>query len=161
MSILAPPMKPFRPLKTGRSSKVAYTINKTPNRVYAIQPKDKAMKISIVSFMRAEDAQLVASMFEEYRRRTSEWPDTLNDHDDSLILPTNGSHILEDLSVIKWDVDDLKFYCCNNMMDLITLSSMKSTNKGFSVRGESYLFDAPLEFYKERFSELYHLDSLA
>jgi hypothetical protein len=161
MSILAPPMKPFRPLKTGRSSKVAYTINKTPNRVYAIQPKDKAMKISIVSFMRAEDAQLVASMFEEYRRRTSEWPDTLNDHDDSLILPTNGSHILEDLSVIKWDVDDLKFYCCNNMMDLITLSYMKSTNNGFSVRGESYLFDAPLEFYKERFSELYHLDSLA
>jgi len=161
MSILAPPVKPFRPLKTGRSSKVAYTINKTPNRVYAIQPKDKAMKISIVSFMRAEDAQLVASMFEEYRRRTSEWPDTLNDHDDSLILPSNGSHILEDLSVIKWDVDDLKFYCCNNMMDLITLSSMKSTDKGFSVRGESYLFDAPLEFYKERFSELYHLDSLA
>jgi hypothetical protein len=161
MSILSPPMKPTRPLKTARGSKVAYTINKTPNRIYAIQPKDKAMKISIVSFMRPDDAQLVASMFEEYRRRTSEWPDMLNDHDESLILPTNGSYLLQDLSIIKWDVDDLKFYCSNNMLDLITLSSMKSTNKGFSVRGESYLFDAPLEFYQERFSELYHLDSPA
>lgn len=160
MSILSPPMKPTRPLKTARGSKVAYTINKTPNRIYAIRPKDQNMKISIVSFMRSEDAQLVASMFEEYHRRTLEWPDFMGDHDESLILPTNGSYLLQNLSVIKWDVDDLKFYAINNMMDLITLSSMKPTPKGFSVRGESYLFDAPIEFYKERFSELYHLDSL-
>lgn len=159
MSVAAPPVRPSRPLKTGRGQKVAYTIHHTPNRVYAIRPKDRTLSVSIVSFMNSENAQLVASMFEEYRRRTMTWPDFMGDHDDSLILPSNSSYLLQELTVIKWDLDDLKFYCCNNMLDLITLSSMKQTNEGFRIRGESYKFDAPLEFYQERFTELYQLAS--
>lgn len=162
MSItLVPPVKPSRPLKTGRGQKVAYTIHQTPNKVYAIRPKDQTLSVSIVSFVHSENARLVAGMFEEYRRRTKSWPDFMEDHDECLILPSNSNRLLQELTVIKWDLNDLKFYCCNNMLDLITLSSMKSTDRGFSIRGESYKFDAPLEFYQERFNELYHLDSLA
>lgn len=156
MSIVTP-VRPVKPLKTGRRDNVAFTIHYLPNRVYAVPPSDKRMKISVVSFRNNDHAHLLAGMLEEYHRRTMEWPDIMNDHSGDLILPKTDIYNLrlDNLSVIKWDLDDLKFYCLNNTMDLITLNSMTPSKKGFSVGGDTYIMDAPVEFYQERFDQLY------
>jgi hypothetical protein len=101
----------------------------------------------------------MAGMLEEYRRRTSEWPDFMNDHSNSLFLPDETiNNQLVELSIVQWDLDELKMNCMNNMLDLITLNYMKKTRDGFSVGGDTYLINGPLDFYQERFNELYHLD---
>jgi|688.fasta_scaffold66394_1 hypothetical protein len=159
MSVLSPPQKPVRLPKSDRKEKSAYTINHTHNKLYGVRPSDKSMKISIVSFSNVNHAQKMSVMIEEYRRRTGEWPDFMNDHSDNLFLPddANNKKLIE-LSIVKWDLDELKMCCMNNMLDLITLNYMKKTLDGFSVGGDTYLINGPLEFYQERFSELYHLD---
>jgi hypothetical protein len=159
MSVLSPPKKPVRLPKSDRKSNIAYTINYTRNKVYAVQPSDKSMKISIVSFTNVNHAGKMAGMLEEYRRRTSEWPDFMNDHSNSLFLPDETiNNQLVELSIVQWDLDELKMNCMNNMLDLITLNYMKKTRDGFSVGGDTYLINGPLDFYQERFNELYHLD---
>ena len=78
----------------------------------------------------------------------------------SLYLPDESiDNQLVELSIVQWELDKLKIYCMSNMMDLITLNYMKKSLDGFSVGGDTYLINGPLDFYQQRFNELYHLDS--
>lgn len=150
------PLRPTRPLKTGRRDNVLYTIHKVPNRIYAVPSRETNLFTCVVSFKNMEHAYIIANLIEEHKKRTKNWPDFMSD--DPIMLPKPDKFTnLSELSVIKWDVDDLKYYCVSNVLDLITLSRVTETDQGYNVKGESLHFEAPQEFYQERFTELYSL----
>lgn len=147
------PIKPKLPVKTGRRDHVLYTIHKMPNKVYAVKT---SKLVSIVGFRNMEHAYIIANMFEEYKRITKDWPNFMDEN--HLILPKPDIFTQpNELSVVPWDSDELKYYCVSNILDLVTFERVVETKDGFKITGESMSFEAPCEFYRERFDEMYKL----
>lgn len=148
------PTKPL--IKTKYGNRPLFTINKDPNRLYGMLPPNKTLKTCVMSFVTESHAYMIANMLEEHKRRTSEWPESGT----TMVLPTNeNKKELEELVVIKWDPDNLKTTCANNILDLITLTKVTKTRQGLTVSGETFHFDASFDFYKVRFDEIYQLTS--
>jgi hypothetical protein len=154
-------LTPTKPLiKTGGRDTSLYIINKHPNRVYAIKPKSDDLKICIVSFTNISHAYLMAGMMEEHKHRTREWPPLLQeDGYNSFMLPTSQTRESEmlELSVEKWNKDKLGVFCAKNMLDLLILTRITPTKSGYNIGGDSYAFNASLEFYQSRFEELFDM----
>lgn len=154
MASVLTPVKPM--IKTRYGARPIYTINKFPNHIYGMKPPNDKLRTCVVSFVNESHAYMFAAMFEEHKRRTSEWPMMMQETEASIILPTNDEQPeLEELSVIKWDPENLKVMCASNILDLIKLTKIVHTKKGLTIGGETYHFNAPIEFYQNRFKELY------
>lgn len=154
------PVSTSNKMRSDRRDKFVYTIDKHPNKIYGIRPKNESLKICVVSFNNISHAYLMAGMMEEHKRRTSEWPPLLQeDGNNSFMLPDYNStvHDMYELSVTKWDKDELSVHCTKNMLDLLILTRITPTKSGYNIGGDSYSFNAPIEFYKDRFDELFEL----
>ena len=160
MAVLTP-TKPL--IRTGGREHPLYIINNHPNHVYGIRPKSDNLKICIVSFTNINHAYLMAGMMEEHRHRTKEWPPLLQeDGYNSFMLPNsqNMPPDMLELSVEKWNKDKLGVHCAKNMLDLLVLTRITQTKTGYNIGGESYSFNASLEFYQSRFDQLFELMSI-
>jgi hypothetical protein len=136
--------------RSERPDKSLFTIHSQQNTVYATRPDNEKLWISVVSFRSKENAYMIASMLEEYKRKTSEWPLLLSD--DSVFLPAaEAKNSLDELQIIRWTQDELKMYCVEHILDLITINTIDNTKEGLSMFGDTYQFEVPTDFYRQMF----------
>jgi hypothetical protein len=110
--------------------------------------------VSVVSFKREQDAKLIASMLEEYKRKTGEWPPLISD--DPVWLPSSTPELSE-LEIMNWDKEELSVYCTTNILDLITVNSVDNSQSGYNITGDTYRFEMPLDSYQALFNNIYML----
>jgi hypothetical protein len=111
--------------------------------------RPKESKSAVVAFQRFDDAVLFGTMIETYFNYSQEWPDT-----DLLMLPAPRVKELANIFLQKWEFDDLKLNCTINMLDMIGVEKILKARETYTFNGDHYIFDAPLEFYQNRFNEL-------
>ena len=98
------------------------------------------------------DAIFIGKMIETHFMETSEWPNTRNEG--TLVLPQSKIGDMQLVIVHQWDFEDLKLTCTANIMDLVSVDGIIDNNMNFRFSGNLYKFEAPVEFYQERFEEL-------
>ena len=153
--MLAPPRP--RPKTIDRPRPSFYTLHGKPNDAFTIKLTEKT-KISVVGFKTWDDAHCVGQMLEEHYHITKEWPNTDVTHG-VLHLPTAKADVeLSLLTIISWDFEDLKVYCTGNILDMISVDEIVSSNNVHSFSGNMYEFSAPVEFYQERFNQIWALE---
>jgi hypothetical protein len=151
--LAVPPVKPRGFSRVSQSSKNQYTIHSKPSDVFTLRTRDD--KTAIVAFHRRDDAILMAKMMEIYFRQQNELPSVqLDNVDNALYLPQTDNTKLEYLYLNENQFDDLKVTCTRNILHMISVEKLKENKYGYSVTGNLYKFDAPVEFYQIRFEEL-------
>jgi CTP:phosphocholine cytidylyltransferase-like protein len=159
---MSTPVKPpviVRP-KTARTGKKYYTIHEAVNKVFAVKLLGfETLKTSVVSFNNREDAENMSGVLQNHHRHKREWPvfnfEAFQD-DNILRVSTYDNTITNNiLYVSEWnEMDDLKLFCVSNCLDLIDLYKMNQQKDGFQLKGNVFKFDAPSDFYAERFDYL-------
>jgi hypothetical protein len=146
---------PVVPNKPKRRSKKFFTLHNTQNTVYATRPPNPESLISVIAFTNPLNAKLMGLMIEEYKRKTNEWPSIISE--EVVMLPVaDESNDLVELSVVEWDEGELNSYCAMHILDLIVLYNMKQTKDGYTISGNNYKIECPVDFYRERFNTLYN-----
>jgi len=143
----------IRPRPTDRNS--LYTINKGENTIYANKPSNDLVMISVVSFKSKQHAHLIASMLEEYKLKTGEWPPLIAE-DENMWLPTANTELRE-LEILQWDKSELDQFCVLHMFDLITITSVDNSMDGYKIRGDTYKYNVPDETYHSILLNKYQL----
>ena len=94
-------------------------------------------------------------MIESYFLRQNELPDT--NEVGTLILPMSEQKVdvLNYLFIQEWKFEDLKVMCTRNVLDMVSVQDILSSRGGYSFTGVVYKFEAPPDFYQERFEELF------
>ena len=151
MSAIAPPARLRPNMKTARRPRKYYTLHSGINDAFALRVGEKA-RTAVVGFTKWDDAILIGKMMETYFIRQKEWPDMQSVG--SLILPSaRATDVLHILYIQEWEFEDLQLLCTRNILDMISVEDIPTTKRGFSLTGNSYSFDAPVEFYRDRFEE--------
>ena len=151
---LVPPIT-FRPT-IDRPDKF-FTLHTRPNTAFAMRLSDDT-KISVVGFRTWGDAYFIGQKLELNYKRTQEWPD-IDATQGALVLPAySGEDALSLVGIREWDLEELKYYCTSNILDLISVEEIKSEDDTYSFAGNMYKFSAPVEFYMERFNEILALE---
>lgn len=148
MATAAPPIRPRSVAKTGFGSRNYYTLHTGPNNIWACRPKESIS--SVVAFKKIEDAVLVGCMIETHFMHNKEWPD----FDSELTLPTSRVEELRNIFLRKWEFDNLKLICTQNMLDMISVDEINKREMAYTFTGSHYKFGAEIEFYQNRFKEL-------
>jgi hypothetical protein len=106
----------------------------------------------MVGFKAKNDAIFIGQMIETHYLQNKEWPETHG----ALMLPNppDRNAELSCLYIHSWDFEDLKIVCTRNMLDLISVDEIVNAKNGHSFTGNLFKFDAPAQFYQERFEEL-------
>ena len=153
--LAAPPQKPRINTRTGFRTRNHYTIHSSPNNLFSLRTRDD--RTAIVAFHRRDDAILMAKMMEVYFRHQKELPPVQKEGDDqSLYLPDAKSELqLDFLYLNNNEFDDLKVICTQNVLQMITIEQLKEHKQGYSILGNVHLFEAPVEYYRLRFDELF------
>jgi len=94
---------------------------------------------------------MIGSMIETHLLRHKEWPDF---EAETLMLPMARVEDLRNIFLQKWEFDDLKLICTQNMLDMISVEEINKRQSSYTFTGNQYKFSAPLEFYQNRFNEL-------
>jgi len=74
---------------------------------------------------------------------------------DTLILPEGRLTDLVYIFIREWEFDDLKFECTRNILDMISVDQILKKKSSYSFSGNTFQFSAPVEFYQNRFNELF------
>jgi len=115
-------------------------------------------KISVVGFKTWDDALFMGLMLESSYLTHQEWPN-MNMTEGGLHLPTaKKDGELSILTIFSWEFEDLKVYCTSNILDMVSVDEIISTNDVHSLSGSMYEFSAPVEFYQERFNQILSLE---
>jgi hypothetical protein len=105
----------------------------------------------VVAFKNIEEAVLVGCMIETHFMHHKEWPDfDLSD----MVLPSSRVEDLRNIFLRKWEFDELKLTCTQNMLDMISVDEISKHQTSYTFSGNQYKFRAELEFYQNRFNEL-------
>jgi hypothetical protein len=149
-AIIRPPVRP-RSKGFGSKPNNYYTLHSAENNAFTLRLNEDD-RTSMVGFKSKNDAKFIAQMIETYYVNNKEWPDTHGE----LILPAPFDRNIElsYVSIYRWDFEDLKIVCTRNILDLISVNGIVNTNTGHSFTGNLFKFDAPAQFYQERFEEL-------
>jgi hypothetical protein len=157
---MPPPVKPRRAPKTNQKSRKYYTLHTTRNDAFTLRVNEDS-RTSIVGFTEWDNAMFVGKMLEAYFIDQKEWPTTYEVG--ALILPgPQWPHdVLHHLYIQQWEFDELKLTCTQNFLDMISINDIvkKKAQGGYVFAGNSYSFDAPIEFYRERLKEIHELFS--
>ena len=154
LGVRTPPMRPRKLMETNQRPKTHYTIHSKPNDAFTIRPSHKS-QTAIVGFHKFDDAMFIGKMIETYYIRQKELPDTKEVG--TLILPNSDQEhdVLHYVYIQEWKFDELKLMCTRNVLDVVSVQNIiNSIGGGYSFSGSIYKFEAPLEFYQERFEEL-------
>jgi hypothetical protein len=139
LTISRPPLTNFSRGERGK----LYTIHTEKNLIYATNPSEK---ISVMSFSKKSQAELLAGMIEEYKRHNFSWPPM--DHD---MFTITSDDLLHEIDIIDWEPDELDNFCAVNMLGLVTITSMTNTNQGYRFKGDLYQFTLTDENYRDLF----------
>lgn len=152
MATAAPPARPRIQLPTAQTRRVYYTIHSNTNNAFTLKLNED-VRTAIVGFVKIEDAVTVGNMIETYYIEKKEWPDLYVTGD--LSLPEGRLDNLAHIFVREWEFDNLKIDCTKNFLDFISVEKLSPKKSKYSLQGNMYTFDAPVEFYRERFDELF------
>jgi len=133
-----------------------FTLHTRPNDAFTLKLSEET-KVSVVGFTTFEDAHFIAQKMEMHYKRKKEWPTP--ELDGSIFLP--ASNQLEELTMVaitEWELENLKYYCTSNILDLISVEEIKSQGDSFSFSGNMYKFSAAPEFYQDRFNQILALE---
>lgn len=149
MATATPPVRPKLTNRNGGggNKRNYWTLHMGVNNVWVTRPKES--KSAVVAFRRIDDAVLFGSMIETFFIYSQEWPDT-----GLLMLPSPRVKELSNIFLQKWEFDDLKLNCTRNMLDMISVEKIAKARESYTFNGDHYIFDAPLDFYQNRFNEL-------
>lgn len=150
-----PPPKPT----VGTGSRKVYTLHSSPNNVFAWNLDNELMKTATVVFKRRTDATFMAEMIEKHVVRQKEWPNvSIVDNVFSLYGSGSPTETYENnIIVIKsWNLDDLRIFCVNAYLDMITLNSIDRDDNVFRLNGELFALSVPIEFYVDRLNFKYY-----
>jgi hypothetical protein len=151
--ILTPPVKPRVKIETLQRGKKYFTIQTTPNHVFTLKSHEEA-KTSVVGFKKWDDAFLISKMIETHYIEQKEWP--VLEIGKTIVLPSSRpSAVLRHLYIQEWDFEELKFECTRNIIDFMSIERIINKKSTYSFNGHQYTFSAPVEFYMNRFDELY------
>jgi hypothetical protein len=155
---LPPPVKPRSSSKTNQKSRTYYTLHTGRNDAFTLRV-DEQSRTSVVGFTEWDNAMFVGQMLETYFIAQMEWPPTYEVG--ALILPSpqKPSDVLRHLYIQQWEFDELQMTCTKNFLDMISIDDIlkKQSQNGYVFSGKTYMFDAPIEFYRERFDEIWEL----
>ena len=157
--VATPPVKPRSASKTNRKNRHYYTLHTTGNDAFTLRINDQA-RTSIVGFREWDDAIFIGKMLETYFTDQREWPVTYEIG--TLILPeARSGDVLRYLYIQEWNFDELKVTCTKNFLDMISIDDIikKKAQGGYTFVGSSYMFEADLDFYRERLDEIHQLTS--
>ena len=149
MATAAPPVRPKLTTLTNQRNRNYYTLHSGINNVWATRPKESIS--AVVAFRNLDEAVAIGSMIETYFMYHKEWPEF---SEDSLILPNSRVEDLRNIFLQKWEFDDLKLICTQNMLDMISVDEINKHQASYTFSGIQYKFSAPIEFYQNRFNEL-------
>ena len=151
--VAPPPAKPRGFSKTRQKPKYQYTIHSKPNNIFTLKPEEN--RTAVVAFRNWNDALLLSRMMEAFYIHQKELPVFGNNEQLILPSPVTDENILDYLYIQQWDFDILKVECTRNILDIIVVEKLKDNNEGgYSISGNVYKLEAPLDFYKIRFEEL-------
>lgn len=149
-----PPVRPITSSRTNQKNRKYYTIHSNENNAFTLRVTDHA-RTAIVGFRNVDDAALLGAMIETYYIEKKEWPDMSSVG--NLILPEGRLNKLAYIFVRQWEFDELKVECTRNILDMISVEEIVNKNTSYSLTGNMYSFEAPDEFYKARFDEIYEM----
>ena len=150
-TIAAPPKRPIgRTFQMRRGGKFRWTIHTHPNNAFSVKMNEDA-PTAIVGFRNVEHALVIGKMIEVYYIKQKEWPNTTG----KLILPAPHEGDLDFLFLRRWDLADLQVECTKNFLSMVSVDDLETTSTGFNFDGKMLSFEAPTEFYIQRFEELY------
>jgi hypothetical protein len=157
MAVAIRPPTIRRQMSTDQGSKRVYTLHSSHNNVFAWRTSNENMKTATVVFRRQQDALLMAHMIERHVRQNKEWPSTTMF--DFQLYTGHGKHSaeLELIDIKQWDMENLKVYCVEAYLDMITLSTLTPTRDGYNLNGELLLLNVPFEFYADRLNQLWEV----
>jgi hypothetical protein len=119
------------------------------------------MKTSTVAFARRQDAAFMARLIETYVVREKQWPnvsvvDNVFRLYGSGLIDVFDENDLEGFIEIKsWSLDDLRVFCAQAYLDMITLKKVTKKNDSFVLNGECISLDVPEQFYAEYLNYLF------
>ena len=149
-----PPVRPVTRTPTNQKGRKYYTIHSNENNAFTLRVNDD-IRTAMVGFRNVDDAVLIGSMIETHFIENKEWPEMANVG--ALVLPQNRLSELVYIFVRQWDFDELKLECTRNILDLISVDEIVNNNVKYSITGDLYSLDAPYDFYKNRFDEIYEI----
>jgi hypothetical protein len=80
---------------------------------------------------------------------------------ETLILPSpyGPADVLHHLYIQQWEFDELQVTCTQNFLDMISINDIvkKKAQGGYVFSGNTYAFEAPVEFYRQRLGEIWDL----
>jgi len=157
---MPPPVKSRRASKTNQKSCKYYTLHTGRNDAFTLRV-DEQSRTSIVGFTEWDNAMFVGQMLETYFIDQREWPPTYEVG--ALILPSpqRPTDVLRHLYIQQWEFDELQVTCTKNFLDMISIDDIlkKKSPSGYVFSGKTYVFEAPIEFYRERLDEIHELIS--
>ena len=151
MAVALPPTIVNRPKGFGRRPNNYFTLHSKENDIFSIKIDD-CEKTTIVGFKNRSDAIFIGKMIETNFIQTNEWPETRSSG--KLFLPKAQIDTMQFLYVHKWDFEDLKVACTSNILDMVSVDGIIDKDSAYSFSGHLFTFEAPIEFYKERFEVL-------
>ena len=149
-----PPVRPVTSSRTNQKNRKYYTIHSNENNAFALRVNDD-IRAAMVGFRDVDDAGLIGCMIETHFIEKKEWPDMANFG--TLVLPEGRFNKLVHVFIRQWEFDALKLECTRNILDLISVDKIVKKKASYSVAGNLYSLEAPCEFYKNRFDEIYEL----
>jgi hypothetical protein len=153
--VAAPPIRPHGSARTNQKPLRYYTIHSHANDAFTLKIDDTT-RTSVVSFRKWDDALLIGKMIETHYIQQKEWPDTRQAG--SLVLPNSRvGDVLKHVYMQEWDYDELKVMCTQNTLDMITVDAILKKKSSYSFAGNQLRFEAPTEFYRMRFDQLFTL----
>lgn len=151
MAVATPPVRTKPNFKTKYGAHKYYTLH-TGSKIWACRPQDAIS--SVVAFRNVDDAVLVGCMIETHYIHNKEWPEF---NMENITLPSSRIQDLNNIFLKKWEFDDLKLICTSNMLDMISVDDINKLRSSYTFSGNQYKFSANIDFYKNRFDELFRL----
>lgn len=148
MASLVPPPT-TRPKFFGKKPSKYFTLHSGGNNAFTLRLNEDH-HTAIVGFRKKTDAIFFARMIETHYNRKKEWPDSCIEN---LELQSPALEDLQLIHVHEWDEEDLKIICTRNILNMMSVDGLVKSENGYSIEGQAYKFDAPIDFYKERFEE--------
>ena len=151
-TISLPPTRPRLNARTKQKPRKYYTIHSNPNNAFTLKINED-IRTAVVGFREITDALTISNMIETHYIEKKEWPDMAQI--DTLILPEGRLTDLVYIFIREWEFDDLKFECTRNILDMISVDQILKKKSSYSFSGNTFQFSAPVEFYQNRFNELF------
>jgi hypothetical protein len=154
MLTAAPPSRPVSKLPVNQRNRKYYTIHSNSNNAFTLKLNEN-IRTAIVGFRDVEEAALIGAMIETHYIEKKEWPITTEVG--TLILPEGRLNKLVHIFIREWEFDDLKVECTRNILDMISVDEVLKKTESYSFEGNLFSFEAPDDFYKARFDEIYYI----